>query len=150
MREYGREIGATMDPVVAGQLAGVLSRLADGALGEAGRDAWLALVRLVTRVRKPDREASPGAAPDAALTELEARPGDEARAATASHAVARLAAADTEFAAIFGEWWASVERLVSEDDSPGLNVIQGNVHGHVVQARDVYGGISFGSSQSPA
>jgi hypothetical protein len=132
-----------MDPVVAAQLAGVLSRLADGALGEAGKQAWDALVRLVGRARKPGAEA-PGAEPGAALTELLGHPGDPARAEVAGRALERLAAADPEFAAALREWRAGTNRLVREADAGNVNVIRGDVHGHVVQARDVRGSISFG------
>jgi len=135
-----------MDPMVAAQIAGVLSRLADGALGEAGRQAWDALVRLVGRAGKPEAEGSV-TAPGAVLAELQAHPGDPARAEAAGRALEWLAGVDPAFAAALQEWWAGTDRLVREGDSGNANVIQGNVHGGVVQARDVHGPISFGGGQ---
>jgi hypothetical protein len=135
-----------VDPVVAAQLAFLLPRLADGALGEAGKQAWDALVRLVGRARRPEAQA-PAVEPGAALTELESHPGDSARAEAAGRALERLAAADPEFAAALREWWAGTDRLVHEAEAGNVNVIRGNVHGHVVQARDVQGPISFGGGQ---
>lgn len=132
-----------MDPVVAAQLAGLLPRLADGALGEAGKQAWDALVRLVARARRPEAQA-PAVEPGVALTELEAHPGDSARAEAAGRTLERLAAADREFAAALREWRAGTDRLIREADAGNVNVIRGDVHGHVVQARDVRGSISFG------
>jgi hypothetical protein len=135
-----------VDPVVASQLAGVLTRLAGGALEEAGKQAWDALVRLVGRSRKPGTDASV-AEPGAALTELQAHPGDSARAEAAGRALERLAAAEPEFAAALREWRAGTDRLISEADTGNVNVIRGNVHGDVVQARDVQGPISFGGGR---
>jgi hypothetical protein len=135
-----------VDPVVAVELSSVLSRLADGALGEAGKQAWDALVRLVGRARKPGAEA-PAAEPGAALAELLARPGDPARVEAAARALERLAAVDPEVAAALQEWWLGTDRLVREADTGNVNVIRGNVHGDVVQARDVQGPISFGGGR---
>jgi hypothetical protein len=135
-----------VDPVVTAQLAGLLSRLADGALGEAGKQAWDALVRLVGRARRPEAQA-PAAEPGAALTELQGHTGDPARAEAARRALEELAAADPEFAAALREWWAGTDRLIREADAGNVNVIRGDVHGGVVQARDVHGPISFGGGQ---
>jgi hypothetical protein len=135
-----------VDPVVASQLAGVLTRLAGGALEEAGKQAWDALVRLVGRARRPEAQA-PAVESGAALTELQGHPGDPARAEAARRALEELAVVDPEFAAALREWWAGTDRLVHEAEAGNVNVIRGNVHGHVVQARDVQGPISFGGGQ---
>jgi hypothetical protein len=134
-----------VDPVVAAQLANVLARLADGALGEAGKQAWDALVRLVGRARRPEAQAA--VEPGAALTELQGHPSDSARAEAAGRALEGLAAADPEFAAALREWWAETDHLVREADGGNVNVIRGDVQGGAVQARDVHGPISFGGGQ---
>jgi hypothetical protein len=134
-----------VDPVIAVQLGGVLSRLADGALGEAGKQAWDALVRLVGRARRPEAQAA--VEPGAALAELQGHPGDSARAEAAGRVIDGLAAADPEFAAALREWRAGTDRLIREADAGNVNVVRGNVHGGVVQARDVHGPISFGGGQ---
>lgn len=131
---------------MAAQMAGVLSRLADGVLGEAGRAAWDALVRLVGRAGKrgvPGLEAESGNV----LAELAAHPGDAVQLTAASHVIERLADADPEFAALLREWWVDAERLVREGDVRSENVIHGNVTGSVVQARDIHGAVSFGEQR---
>jgi hypothetical protein len=136
-----------VDAVVAAQLAGVLSRLADGALGEAGRQLWDGLVRLVGRAGRSGAQVA-GIPPSEALAELEAHPGDTARAAAAGHALERLAMADPQFAAQLHEWWTGAESLVRDVGVRGENVIHGDVSGPVVQARDIHGAISFGEQRS--
>jgi hypothetical protein len=135
-----------MDAVAAAQLAGVLSRLADGALGEAGKQAWDALARLVRRARNPRTQVA-GILPGQALTDLAAHPADAARATAAGQALEQLSASDPEFAALLLEWWTGAERLARDGDTRSENVIHGNVSGPVVQARDVYGPISFGEQR---
>jgi hypothetical protein len=140
--------GNLVDAVVAAQLAGILSRLADGALGEAGRQLWDGLARLVSRARKPETQVAE-VLPRKALAELEAHPDDAESAAAAVHALKRLAVADPDFAALLRQWWTDAERLMSDADVRGENVIHGDVSGPVVQARDIHGAISFGE-QRPA
>jgi len=147
-----------MDTVSAAQLTAVLSRLADGALAEAGKQAWESLVRLVGRAWRAGSRAPEGlpgealateavTAPGEAMAALLAQPGDPAQAAAAGQAVARLAAADPEFAAVLRQWWTSADHLIRAGDSGSLNIIRGDVHGPVVQARDIHGSISFGEGR---
>jgi hypothetical protein len=119
--------------------------LADGALGEAGKQVWDALVRLVGRAWRPEAQAA--VEPGAALAELQGHPGEPARAEAAGRALQQLAADDPEFAAALREWRTGTDRLIREADAGNVNVIRGDVHGGVVQARDVHGPISFGSGQ---
>jgi hypothetical protein len=134
-----------VDPLVASQLTAVLSRLLDGALGEAGKQAWEALVRLVRRAPRSDRQVV--SSPGNALLDLQERPGDPVRAEALGAALARLAAADPGFAALLQEWWASADHLVRQADAGSVNTIRGDVRGPAVQARDIHGPISFGEGR---
>lgn len=133
-----------MDAMVAAQLATVLLRLADGALGEVGKQAWDALARLVGHAMSPRAQVRSVSAGEA-LAELEAHPGDVARAEAVGQALARLAAADPEFAVLLSEWLTSTDRLVCDRAAGShANIIRGGVQGPVVQARDIHGPVSFG------
>ena len=128
-----------MDPVAASQVTFVISRLADGALGEAGKQAWEALAGLVRRLR--NRESEP-------LTDLEALAdgrADHLDVGELAHMLVRQAGSDPGFSALLRQWLASTDRLIRAGDQANVNVISGTVHGPAVQARDVMGSINFGS-----
>jgi hypothetical protein len=125
----------------------LLSRLADGALGEAGARLWDALVRLVRRGRKPGTQGVE-IVPAEVLSDLAAHPGDEARATAAGEALLRIASSDPEFAMLLRQWLADAEQLAGGHQQ-GTNVIHGNVAGPVVQARDIHGAVSFGEHRPP-
>lgn len=115
--------------LTASALAAVLTQVADTVGGEAGQAAWASLRSLVRRAfgREPERLPADG----------------EAAGALASELVER-ARRDPEFAAELRAWFADAERVGGGNVE---NVIQGDAHvqGPVVQARDVHGGISFGT-----
>jgi hypothetical protein len=134
-----------VDTVTAAQLAGVLSRLADGALGEAGKQIWDGLARLLGRVKKPETQRAE-ILPAEALDDLAAHPGDGGRAVAMGEALLRVASSDPEFAALLRAWWADAERLAG-GEGQNTNIISGNVSGPVVQARDIHGPVSFGEHQ---
>jgi hypothetical protein len=136
-----------VDTVTAAQLAGLLSRLVDGALGEAGARLWDALVRLVGRGRKPERQGAE-VLPADVLSDLAAHPGDRARATAIGEALLRIASSDPEFAALLSQWLTEAEELTGGQQQ-NTNVIHGNVSGPVVQARDIHGVVSFGEHRPP-
>jgi hypothetical protein len=126
-----------MDPATFSQLTFVVSGLAGGALGEAGKESWDALLSIVRRLGR--RESRPI---------LAAAVGADSQIDVAGlvRVLARQADADSEFAAALREWWVAADRLVRDTDSGNVNVISGTVHGPSVQARDINGSISFGST----
>jgi hypothetical protein len=123
-----------MDPVLLSQLTYVVSGLADGALGEAGKEAWEALAGVVRRLAR--RESGP-ILPEAGH---DGGPIDVAGLLTA---LTREADANPEFAKALQDWQLATGRLVREQGN--VNVISGTVHGPSVQARDIHGSISFGT-----
>jgi hypothetical protein len=126
-----------VDPAMFSQLTFVVSGLAGGALGEAGKESWDALMGIVRRLGR--RESRP-------ILAVAAGAGSQIDVAGLVRVLARQADADSEFAAALREWWVAADRLVRDTDSGNVNVISGTVHGPSVQARDINGSISFGST----
>lgn len=128
-----------MDPATFSQLTFVVSGLAGGALGEAGKESWEALLGVVRRLGR--RESSP------ILAAAVAGADRQIDVAGLVHALARRADADSEFAASLREWRMAADRLVRDNGGGGdTNVISGTVYGPSVQARDINGPVSFGST----
>jgi hypothetical protein len=127
-----------MDPITAPMVATALAKVCDGAAGEAGKQAWTALTGLVRRVfGGRDRSR-----PMMAVAELERHPGDPARVEELAGVLAAAADLDPDFAADLREWLTEA----GQAGDGGTNIIAGSaqVHGDVVQARDIHGSITFG------
>lgn len=127
-----------MDPISIG----VLTALAGGAGGEAGRQAWLVLSRLV---RRPSPKDDPADDPVGDLVALESNPADVARAQVLSQSLQRRAELDPGFAGDL-RVWSEQARALHLDKGSTHNTISGTVHGGAVQGRD-FGSISFGSGR---
>ncbi|HEU5161437.1 MAG TPA: hypothetical protein VFU43_30885 [Streptosporangiaceae bacterium] len=129
-----------MDPITTPVVAAILVKIFDDAAGKAGKQAWTALTGLVRRAfggRDKSR-------PVQAVTELERHPGDPARVEELAGALAAAADLDPEFAADLRRWLADAEQV-----SGGVtNIVGGSaqVHGNLVQARDIHGSITFGDA----
>ena len=117
----------------------VLATKAAEGLAEGGKSALSALVSLVRRgfAHRPSAEAALGAAQD--------NPDDPRRIETLRYELEGVAADDPEFAAKLLAAWHDVQVHLNARDSGVINQIVGAVDGNVVQARDVHGGISFGT-----
>src|ERR1700722_12742596 len=127
----GPEHGGAVDPALLSQLTMVITGLANGALGEAGKDAWDGLARLVRKLGHWNADVTLPT---------------EADRATGTVDVAALAQALT-LAAGRNPEFAAARRLGDAGIDQGTtNVISGTVHGPAVQARDIRGNISFGGS----
>ncbi len=130
-----------VDLLTAPALAGLLTRLLGDVAGEAGKQTWAALARLVRRVFHRDAQ------PVTALEAVEERPEDGARTRTLAEVLVGEAERNPRFARQLREWCAEAEHAVSVSGAHNVaNVISGQaqVHGPVVQARDVSGPITFG------
>nr|MDT0662107.1 hypothetical protein [Micromonospora sp. DSM 115978] len=127
------------DPV----LAAVAAALATSAVTEVtagGKAAFNALVRLVRR------KATEQPATGKALAEAQREPSNEQRLADLHVALAAASRNDQAFAAELQRLWDEVRATRTTDDhSRASNTIFGPVHGPAVQARDIHGGIRFGS-----
>jgi hypothetical protein len=127
-----------IDPVTTAVAVALVTRAVDG-LSEAGKVAFAALSKLVRR-KLADGEES-----HAVLVRAEARPADDAGRQALAEVLGQAAADDPRFAEELRRLWGRVqEERVSYTNSPVFNNVSGDVHGGVVQARDIQGGISFG------
>lgn len=123
-----------MEPVSAALLAA----LAGGAASAAGQQAWEALRALVLR---PFRHGATGSDEVAALA---AAPHDAARAELLGVVLAARAARDPEFAQALEAWSRAAEQA-AERAAGVRNSVSGGTQSAVVQARDIHGGVHFGT-----
>ena len=129
-----------MDPALLSQLTMVITGLANGALGEAGKDAWDGLARLVRKLGHWNADVTLPTEADRATGTVDV--------AALAQALTLAAGRNPEFAAALGGWQAETAGRLRDAgiDQGTTNVISGTVHGPAVQARDIRGNISFGGS----
>jgi hypothetical protein len=125
-----------MDTTVLGQ---VLAALTQGAAGQAGQQAWTALAALAARLLGRD------SAEAGAIEAARAGTPDPARLASL---LARRAGDDPGFAAELQEWLADTQVQLAAGHVTS-NQVTGQVSGTVIQAGDVFGGITLGSPRRP-
>ncbi len=128
-----------VDPVSVALLVGVLTSIATGAGGEAGKQAWTSLAALVGKASRRD------SAPDASLTALEMAPADHGQATTLATALADRAEKDEAFAVELRTWLTNTQHALHLSDDQTTNIIGGRaqVYGPVLQGRDFTGPIRF-------
>lgn len=119
---------------VATALAGKVAT----ALAAGGGTALSSLVRLV----KEKFSHSPQAR--AALDAAQEQPEDQSHTSALRDALAQAAAADPTFAEQLHTLWRQASTELSASHGGVVNQVTGTVSGHVVQARDIQGGVSFG------
>jgi hypothetical protein len=125
-----------MDTTLLGQ---VLAALTQGAAGQAGQQAWTALAALATRLLGRDSaeagaiEAARAGTPDPALL---------------AGLLARRAGDDPGFAGELQKWLADARVLLAAGHVTS-NQVTGEVSGTVIQAGDVFGGISLSGPPRP-
>ncbi|WP_313896784.1 hypothetical protein [Streptomyces sp. GC420] len=124
---------------------GLLTALAGGAGGEAGRQVWAVLSALVRRPFQRSEDASDGSATssgEAELSRLEESPTDQLRAQALSTALAVRAAIDSGFHSSL-EQWHEQAKLVRVGDGGVNNVISGgSFHGPTVLGGN-FSGLTF-------
>jgi hypothetical protein len=111
-----------MDPLEP-LLVAALSKIAEGSLGAAGTQLWEELKRLARRRGAPDREAVALDQPALAID-----------APSVAAALTRRTMDDPELRLELENWQAEVQRQIDGDVS---NTVTGDVHGTIVQARDI-------------
>lgn len=131
-----------IDPMMLAVATALATKAAEG-LSEAGRAAF---GKLVHRVR-----ARLAAEPDGTRTleSAEGHPGDERLVERLAATLSTAADRDPVFAADLARLWSAVRdtAVVAAHDGV-VNQQSGSVGGHVVQARDVSGGITFGAGST--
>lgn len=125
------------DPILAAVAAALAGKAAE-AVAAGGRAAWSALVR---RIREKAADN-----PDAtrALDAAEHGAGGDAVAELARH-LHGMAVADPTFGAEVRRLWAEASALAADHGSV-VNTNSGTVHGVVVQAGEIHGGVHFGTT----
>ncbi len=126
------------DPLMTAIAATVTSKAIDG-LSEAGKAVVEALVRLVRRKLGADQASR------VILVGAEAEPVTETNQRALADALGRAVANDHAFAEELTNLWQGLadSRPVVAPDAV-FNNVSGDVHGNVVQVRDLHGGLSFG------
>ena len=131
-----------VDPLLV-SIAAALAGKTAAAAASGGAAALRALVDLVKKKFDRDPEAAD------ALRAAQSEPDRHDRVETLSVALSRAAQDDPEFAQRMLTLWNRATNELRADHGSVVNQISGTVSGHVVQARDITGGVSFGSLPEP-
>ncbi|MEV0428301.1 hypothetical protein [Micromonospora sp. NPDC050495] len=121
------------DPILTAIAVALSTRAAEG-LADAGRETFAALVRLVRRKaqEQPDLHA--------ALAAQRTSPTADDRAIDLRRALANATAQDPDFDQELRRRWDVFHQTTLRTDVV-TNTVSGHVHGSVVQARDIAGGV---------
>lgn len=113
------------------------SAAAGGAATAAGDSAWQSLIALTRRLTGRGSEDG---------TPLTVDPGDEESVRVLVTRLDERARADADFADELCRWAAAHRAALSVDRSEVHNVVAGDarISGHLIQTRDVHGGINLG------
>ncbi|MFC7276041.1 hypothetical protein ACFQS1_18770 [Paractinoplanes rhizophilus] len=131
------------DPELLTTIAVTLATKTAEGIAETGRAAFEALAGLVRR-RFANRASA-----QAALTDADAgvESTKDTRIEILREALAQAVAEDPSLEAELRDRWRELSpHLMTTGEAGTINSVAGTVSGNMVQARDVHGGISFGSS----
>ena len=125
------------DPVLIA-IAAALTGKAAGAIAARGASALRSMAELVRQHFDSESEVLD------ALEPADADAEQERRTATLGAALERASVEDPQFAESLRTMWEHARTELHADHGGVVNEVSGSVGGHVVQARDVTGGVSFG------
>jgi len=125
------------DPVLVA-IAAALAGKAAVTVASSGASALRSMFDLVKR----KFAAEPGAAN--ALEAARAEPEDSERIDALTRALEEATRRDPQFAEQLRALWGEARSEQRADRGGVINEVSGTVGGHVVQARDITGGVSFG------
>lgn len=125
------------DPVMIAIAAALAGKATQGLLSGA-RSAWGALLRLIKDQAGDDPIIA------AALTAAENQPEDQSRIDLLGEVLEQRAQRDPAFDDQLRSLWEQTQPELRAEHGGTINEIAGTVSGHVVQARDIEGGITFG------
>jgi hypothetical protein len=125
----------------------IVTAIASGAGRSLAAEGMEALRRLIAALR--DKFRSEPQSRGTLEIAIEA-PDDPAASQNLAALLRERCLQDEDFREWLGRLWAPIGRDLAVDESRSANVISGNVEGHVVQARDVQGGIRIGPVEGPA
>jgi hypothetical protein len=116
----------------------VVTAITSGAAGSLGSKGTEAVGRLLSTLRTKFR----GHAASRGTLEISVEKPDDAAARDNLISMLRdHIGRDAEFAALLAKLWNEIRPTLEADANRSVNVISGTVHGSVIQARDVQGGI---------
>lgn len=124
------------DPVMIAIAATLAGKATQGLLTGA-RSAWGVLLNLIKDHAGDDPIV------DAALTAAQNHPEDQSRIDLLGEVLERHAQRDPAFDDQLRSLWEQAQPELHAEHGGTINDISGTVSGHVVQARDVHGGITF-------
>ncbi|MFF4120303.1 hypothetical protein ACFY0P_43640 [Streptomyces sp. NPDC001714] len=127
-----------MDPVSAS----LLVAMANGAAGEAGKQLWEGLSRVIRRTPAGESRATDTLAGELELAALEESPNELDRAQALSEALQRRAENDGEFRASLQQWHQQAQNLRTGDGETRNIISGGTQKGPILQGRD-FSGINF-------
>ncbi len=126
----------TVDPISVPALVSLLSQIFNGSTQKIGEQLWDSLTVVVRRVfGRRSRSVE-------AVKRLDERPGDPDSINALARALVADASRDPQAAVQLRHWLAAAERAFAHDENV-VNTITGDVHGNVLQARDIHGDITF-------
>lgn len=127
-----------MDLISVSALVSLLSKIFDGSTQKVGEQLWDSLRSTVRRVFGRQSTSVE------AVKRLGERPGDADAIEALAHALVADSSRDPRAAAELRRWVAGAQRALDASGNV-TNTISGEaqVHGNVVQARDIHGGITF-------
>jgi hypothetical protein len=126
---------------VASEIVNAIASSAGNSLGATGAEA---VARLISALRAKLRRDPASRGTLEIAVEAPAEPGALESLVSLLH---ERAARDTEFGAWLADLWDEVRADLRASTGTTANVIGGTVHGNVVQARDVQGGIHLGDAR---
>lgn len=125
----------------------IVTAIASGAGDSLAAKGIEAAGRLVSALRARLR----GDAPARGALEIAVEdPGDAAARGQLEALLRERISRDAEFRAWLEDLWSEVGPAIRLEAGQSANIVRGNVHGDVVQARDVHGGIHIGRADGTA
>jgi hypothetical protein len=126
-----------VDPVSVSALVTLLSKIFDGTTGKVGEQLWENLTSVVRRAF--DRRSTSVEA----AKRLGERPGDADSIRALAEALIADSARDPQGAAQVRHWMVRAERTLVDEGRISNTATGNDVHGPIVQARDIRGDITF-------
>jgi hypothetical protein len=124
------------DPMLVAVAAAVAGKVTES-LAPGMRSALGDLIKLVRKRFARDDAAQ------AALAAAEKAPADDDRVAALAAELERLASAEPKFAEQLRAAWSRIDTTLQAHHGGTINEVSGTVSGHLVQARDISGGVRF-------
>ena len=125
-----------MDLISVSTLVSLLSKICNSTTEKAGEQLWDSLTSVVRRLFGRQSTSVEAA------RRLGERPGDADSIKALAQALVDDSRRDPQAAAQLRHWLVAAEQTLAQDNRV-INTISGDVHGNVLQARDIRGDITF-------